>query len=212
MPHYWRVELGQDGELSVAEYWPHHELPACIPAVSRPVHRKQLITDNRSRWSSIFPSCSPCDQRRGSAVLGTTWVENGRVTRASLDKQPHEVASMFDDVAANYDLTNDVLSLGQARLWRKEVAQGGARAPRREGPRPGGGHRHLVAAVRRRPAPTSCPATSRSACCAEGKKRHPWMPFTAGDATRLPFADEVFDAVTISFGLRNVQDTDLRAA
>lgn len=48
---------------------------------------------------------------------------NGRVTRASLDKQPHEVASMFDDVAANYDLTNDVLSLGQARLWRKEVAR-----------------------------------------------------------------------------------------
>lgn len=30
---------------------------------------------------------------------------------------------MFDDVAAHYDLTNDVLSLGQARLWRKEVAR-----------------------------------------------------------------------------------------
>ena len=42
----------------------------------------------------------------------------------------------------------------------------------------------------------------------EGKKRHPWLPFTAGDGTRLPFADEVFDAVTISFGLRNIQDTD----
>ncbi|MGO4425889.1 class I SAM-dependent methyltransferase, partial [Streptomyces sp. MCAF7] len=35
----------------------------------------------------------------------------------------------------------------------------------------------------------------------------PRLPLTAGDATRLPFADEVFDAVTISFGLRNVQDT-----
>ena len=46
----------------------------------------------------------------------------GYVTRASLDKQPHEVASMFDDVAAKYDLTNDVLSLGQTRLWRKAVA------------------------------------------------------------------------------------------
>ena len=41
-----------------------------------------------------------------------------------------------------------------------------------------------------------------------GKKRHPWLPFTAGDATKLPFEDETFDAVTISFGLRNVQDTD----
>ena len=47
----------------------------------------------------------------------------GCVTRATLDKQPHEVASMFDDVAANYDLTNDVLSLGQDRRWRKEVAK-----------------------------------------------------------------------------------------
>ena len=32
------------------------------------------------------------------------------------------------------------------------------------------------------------------------------MPKVAGDATRLPFADGVFDAVTISFGLRNVVD------
>src|SRR5204863_68743 len=47
----------------------------------------------------------------------------GYVTRASLDKQPHEVAAMFDDVAARYDLTNDVLSLGQARLWRRAVAR-----------------------------------------------------------------------------------------
>ena len=45
------------------------------------------------------------------------------MTRASLDKQPHEVASMFDDVAERYDLTNDVLSLGQDRRWRKEVAK-----------------------------------------------------------------------------------------
>ena len=47
----------------------------------------------------------------------------GNVNRASLDKQPHEVASMFDAVAANYDLTNDVLSFGQDRRWRKEVAK-----------------------------------------------------------------------------------------
>lgn len=42
----------------------------------------------------------------------------------------------------------------------------------------------------------------------EGKKRHSWLPLTAGDATKLPFKDDVFDTVTISFGLRNVQDTD----
>ena len=42
------------------------------------------------------------------------------VTRADLDKNPAEVQAMFDDVAARYDLTNDVLSLGQDRRWRRQ--------------------------------------------------------------------------------------------
>src|SRR3954465_14069516 len=41
------------------------------------------------------------------------------VSRATLDKDPHEVASMFDAVARRYDLTNTVLSLGQDRFWRR---------------------------------------------------------------------------------------------
>ena len=43
----------------------------------------------------------------------------GVVTRADLDKQPHEVAAMFDGVAQRYDLTNTVLSFGQDRGWRR---------------------------------------------------------------------------------------------
>ena len=43
----------------------------------------------------------------------------GVVNRATLDKDPHEVASMFDAVARRYDLTNTVLSLGQDRFWRR---------------------------------------------------------------------------------------------
>ena len=39
-----------------------------------------------------------------------------------------------------------------------------------------------------------------------GKAARPHLPFTAGDGTRLPFADDTFDAVTISFGLRNIVD------
>ncbi|MFF4100925.1 demethylmenaquinone methyltransferase [Streptomyces sp. NPDC001903] len=129
------------------------------------------------------------------------------MTRASLDKQPHEVASMFDGVAANYDLTNDVLSLGQARLWRKEVAKA-------VGARPG----HKVLDLAAGTATSSLPFAATGAYVVpcdfslgmlrEGKKRHAWLPLTAGDATRLPFKDDVFDTVTISFGLRNVQDTD----
>ncbi|MCC3779558.1 demethylmenaquinone methyltransferase [Streptomyces sp. UNOB3_S3] len=129
------------------------------------------------------------------------------MTRASLDKQPHEVAAMFDDVAAKYDLTNDVISLGQARLWRKAVA-------RAVDARPGQKVLDLAAGTGTSSLPFAMDGAYVVPCdfslgmLREGKKRNPWLPLTAGDATKLPFADDVFDAVTISFGLRNVQETD----
>lgn len=134
-------------------------------------------------------------------------VKNGSVTRASLDKQPHEVAAMFDDVAAKYDLTNDVISLGQARIWRKAVA-------RAVDARPGQKVLDLAAGTGTSSLPFAMDGAYVVPCdfslgmLREGKKRNPWLPLTAGDATKLPFADDVFDAVTISFGLRNVQETD----
>src|SRR5690625_7808456 len=39
--------------------------------------------------------------------------------RANLHKDPTQVASMFDEVAQNYDLTNDVLTFGIDRMWRR---------------------------------------------------------------------------------------------
>ncbi|MFF3019814.1 demethylmenaquinone methyltransferase [Streptomyces sp. NPDC057939] len=129
------------------------------------------------------------------------------MTRASLDKQPHEVASMFDGVAANYDLTNDVLSLGQDRVWRKAVAKAVAA-------RPGQKVLDLAAGTATSSLPFAATGAYVVPCdfslgmLREGKKKHSWLPLTAGDATKLPFKDDVFDSVTISFGLRNVQDTD----
>ncbi|WP_156726437.1 demethylmenaquinone methyltransferase [Streptomyces apocyni] len=129
------------------------------------------------------------------------------MTRASLDKQPHEVASMFDDVAENYDLTNDVLSLGQDRFWRKQVAKAVDARPAQK-----------ILDLAAGTATSSLPFTQTGAYVVPcdfslgmlrvGKRNHPHLPLTAGDATRLPFQDDVFDAVTISFGLRNVQRTD----
>jgi demethylmenaquinone methyltransferase/2-methoxy-6-polyprenyl-1,4-benzoquinol methylase len=140
------------------------------------------------------------------------------MTRANLDKRPGEVSAMFDRVADRYDLMNDVLSLGQDRWWRRIVA-------RTVGARPGELVLDLAAgtgtssrtfaadgatcvacdfslgmlqvgARRQRSARESRPAAGTA-----GQVR-----FVAGDALDLPFRDQAFDAVTISFGLRNVAD------
>jgi len=129
------------------------------------------------------------------------------VSRASLDKDPHEVAAMFDDVAERYDRTNDVLSLGQDRRWRKAVVAA-------VDPRPGERVLDLAAGTGTSSLPFAqagsmvVPCDFSQGMLAVGKRQQPRLPFTAGDGTRLPFADASFDAVTISFGLRNVVDSD----
>ena len=112
---------------------------------------------------------------------------------------------MFDAVAARYDLTNDVLSAFQDRRWRRAVVRAVAA-------RPGDRVLDLAAGTGTSSQPfaelgaTVVPCDLSLGMLAVGKQARPGLPFTAGDATRLPFADEVFDAVTISFGLRNVVD------
>ena len=129
-----------------------------------------------------------------------------RVIRAQLDKQPTDVAAMFDGVAERYDVTNDVLSLGQARLWRRAVLRA---------VQPGPGQRILDIAAGTGTSSTPFVAAGADVVPCDfslgmlrvGKHRQPGLAFVAGDALRLPFADSSFDAVTISFGLRNVSDT-----
>ena len=131
----------------------------------------------------------------------------GGVSRADLDKQPHEVAEMFDLVADRYDLTNDVLSLGQDRRWRSAVVAAAD-------PRPGQRILDLAAGTGTSSEPFAAAGATVVPCdfslgmLAVGKARRPELPFLAGDGLRLPFADGVFDAVTISFGLRNIHDPD----
>lgn len=126
------------------------------------------------------------------------------MSRAELDKDPRDVASMFDGVARRYDLTNTVLSLGQDRYWRKATRSALVAGP---------GQRVLdlaagtaVSTVELKKSGAWCVAADFSVgMLAAGAGRN--VPKVAGDATRLPFKDDVFDAVTISFGLRNVVDT-----
>jgi demethylmenaquinone methyltransferase / 2-methoxy-6-polyprenyl-1,4-benzoquinol methylase len=127
------------------------------------------------------------------------------VTRAQLDKRPADVAAMFDAVARRYDLTNDVLSLGQDRRWRRLVVDA-------VDPRPGERVLDLAAGTGTSSEPFAARGAQVVPCdfslgmLAVGKRERPALGFTAGDGTRLPFADAAFDAVTISFGLRNVAD------
>jgi demethylmenaquinone methyltransferase/2-methoxy-6-polyprenyl-1,4-benzoquinol methylase len=145
------------------------------------------------------------------------------MTRAELDKRPADVAAMFDAVAGRYDLLNDVLSLGQCRYWRSVVARLVAARP------------HAVVLDIAAGTGTSSRAfTASGARCvacdfsegmlrvgarrlgarqrADGRTDGPeggerrLVSFVAGDALDLPFADAMFDVVTISFGLRNVAD------
>ena len=129
----------------------------------------------------------------------------GTMTRAALDKKPAEVAAMFDGVAKRYDLTNDVLSLGRTRAWRRAVtaAVGAKRGERVLDLAAGTGTSSEPFAST---GATVVPCDFSLGMLRVGKTRAPHLAFTAGDALRLPFADGVFDVVTISFGLRNVAD------
>ncbi len=118
---------------------------------------------------------------------------------------------MFDGVARGYDRTNAVLSVGNAALWRIATV-------RAVDPQPGERVLDIAAGTG-----TSSAALAKSGAevvaldfsagmVEEGRRRHPELQFVQGDAEKLPFGDEEFDAVTISFGLRNVQQPQVALA
>lgn len=132
------------------------------------------------------------------------------MARADLDKRPAQVAAMFDRVAGRYDLLNDVLSAGQDRRWRRAVADAVDAAPGELvldlAAGTGTSSRSLISTG------ASCVACDFSLGMLAVGARRPRaggpgkVAFTAGDALRLPFRAGAFDAVTSSFGLRNVAD------
>ncbi|MBW8485051.1 demethylmenaquinone methyltransferase [Actinomadura parmotrematis] len=156
------------------------------------------------------------------------------MTRASLDKRPADVAAMFDGTAERYDLLNTLMTGGQDRRWRREVVRAlGARPGERVLDLAAGTGTSSVPFAEagadtvacdfslgmlrvgvKRQAERTERSEGRSAAVAGGAgvapregRRVRRLSFVAGDALRLPFADASFDAVTISFGLRNVADT-----
>ncbi len=131
-----------------------------------------------------------------------------QANRADLGKDPGRVSGMFDQVAAGYDRTNTVLSMGNDKLWRAATTR--AVAPRR-------GERILDLAAGTGASSVALAGSGATVIAAdfspgmiaEGRRRHRGIPnltFVEADATDLPFDDAEFDAVTMSFGLRNVND------
>ena len=118
------------------------------------------------------------------------------------------MSGMFDQVAPAYDRTNTVLSMGNDRFWRAATTRAVApRAGQRILDLAAGTGASSVALARS--GATVVAADFSPGMIAEGRRRHGGianLSFVEADATDLPFADGEFDAVTMSFGLRNVND------
>jgi demethylmenaquinone methyltransferase/2-methoxy-6-polyprenyl-1,4-benzoquinol methylase len=123
---------------------------------------------------------------------------------------------MFDAIAVRYDFLNHLLSAGIDRRWRRRAIRALALT---------GDERVLdvctgtadlaIAAVRGRPGARRAvgvdfaDAMLRVAQRKLGRARlDPRVALVRGDATRLPVADSSVDALTIAFGIRNVEDVD----
>lgn len=149
--------------------------------------------------SAIVEALGMMSPRKDLPDTDLTW------RRASLDKVPSDVATMFNGVADRYDVANEVLALGQTRVWRRALVNAVE-------PQPGETILDLAAGT----GTSSLPMIERGArvipcdfspgMLMVGHERRPKLPFAAGDALNLPFRTASFDAATISFGLRNVND------
>jgi demethylmenaquinone methyltransferase / 2-methoxy-6-polyprenyl-1,4-benzoquinol methylase len=130
------------------------------------------------------------------------------VTRARLDKKDADVAAMFDQVALGYDRTRRLLWLGRTDRWGRQNACTIGASPGRRILDVAAGTGNSAAALARSGATVvGCDVSPRM--LAIGRRRHPGIEFVEANAQSLPFADHEFDAVSISFGLRNIADPRL---
>ncbi len=114
---------------------------------------------------------------------------------------------MFDGVAKRYDTTNTVLSFGRDRGWRRATREALGLAVGESVLDVGAGTGVSTEELARSGA-FAVGVDLSVGMLRAGRAVRPRVPLLAGDALRLPFADGTFDAVTISFALRNVVDTD----
>jgi demethylmenaquinone methyltransferase/2-methoxy-6-polyprenyl-1,4-benzoquinol methylase len=132
-----------------------------------------------------------------------------------VSKSPQRIAGMFDAIAGRYDFLNHLLSAGIDRRWRRQAIRSLALTGRERVLDLCTGTGDLAIAAR-----SAAPAASRVVgvdfagemlrvsreklrkCGLAGS-----VALVRGDATRIPLENGSVDAVTIGFGIRNVEDT-----
>ncbi|GAA2779002.1 demethylmenaquinone methyltransferase [Kitasatospora sp. CM 4170] len=128
------------------------------------------------------------------------------MSRAGLDKNPREVAEMFGGVARHYDWANTVMCFGLDRYWRRAAHQALRLTPQDCVLDLAAGTGISTVELSRSGA--RCIAADFSTgMLFRGRELGRDVPMVGADGMLLPFKDESFDAVTVCFGLRNMQDT-----
>lgn len=134
--------------------------------------------------------------------------------RLPLGEKKGRVKAVFDSVAPRYDLMNDVMSLGLHRLWKRfTIAKTGLK-PGQRALDVAAGSADLAVGLARRVGPKGRVVVTdiNERMLAIGRDRllnagfAGNVAYVVADAEALPFRDDVFDCVTIGFGLRNVTD------
>lgn len=125
--------------------------------------------------------------------------------RADLSKSSRDIARMFDGVAERYDLMDALMTGGMDHVWMTALRKAAD-------PRPGERILDLAAGTGASSAVLAKAGAEVVACDLSegmievGRARHPDIEFVQGDALNLQFEEASFDAVTISWGLRNIPD------
>lgn len=129
------------------------------------------------------------------------------------DKKADQVRHVFDSVAEKYDLMNDVLSFGTHRLWKRRCISEAAVKPGMRILDIASGTADLAIEFARRAGAENVIASDiNHEMLAIGRKRLQTAGLPAetveADAEALPFQDDSFDVVTVSFGIRNMTHKD----